>query len=98
MVSEDKLRDYLKRATEDLREARRRLQRAEAQKHEPIAGVGGGWRFPGGGGAAAGGGGVRVAGRGRAGGGAGAVGGGGGRWSRGFPAGPGVGRGGSVRP
>ena len=48
MVSEDKLRDYLKRATEDLREARRRLQRAEAQNHEPIAVVGVGCRFPGG--------------------------------------------------
>ena len=48
MVSEDKLRDYLKRATEDLREARRRLQQAEAQNHEPIAVVGVGCRFPGG--------------------------------------------------
>ncbi len=52
MASEDRLRDYLKRATEDLREARRRLQRVEAQNHEPLAVVGIGCRFPGGAGSA----------------------------------------------
>src|SRR5690242_14247244 len=52
MANEDKLRDYLKRAAEDLREARHRLQQFEAQSHEPVAVVGVGCRFPGGAGSA----------------------------------------------
>ncbi|MEU8774107.1 type I polyketide synthase, partial [Streptomyces sp. NPDC048606] len=43
-----KLRDYLKRATVDLRHARRRLREAEGKNHEPIAIVGMSCRFPGG--------------------------------------------------
>ncbi|MFE3639255.1 polyketide synthase docking domain-containing protein, partial [Streptomyces sp. NPDC059168] len=37
MVNEDKLRDYLKRATADLRQARRRLREVEEKNQEPIA-------------------------------------------------------------
>ncbi|HEV3292376.1 MAG TPA: type I polyketide synthase, partial [Streptosporangiaceae bacterium] len=48
MANEEKLRDYLKRAAEDLRDARQRLQQVEAQSHEPVAVVGVGCRFPGG--------------------------------------------------
>jgi len=47
-VNEDKLRDYLKRATTDLRQANRRLREAEARAHEPIAVVSLACRFPGG--------------------------------------------------
>lgn len=39
-VAEDKLRDYLRRATADLRQARRRIQSLEDRAHEPIAVVG----------------------------------------------------------
>ncbi|MGW3450692.1 type I polyketide synthase [Streptomyces sp. NPDC001076] len=46
--NEERLRDYLRRATADLRQARRRLQEAEAEQYEPIAVVGIGCRFPGG--------------------------------------------------
>ncbi|WP_431607862.1 type I polyketide synthase [Streptomyces griseocarneus] len=44
----NKLRDYLKRATVDLRHARQRLREVESKNHEPIAVVGMSCRFPGG--------------------------------------------------
>ncbi|QLE76482.1 SDR family NAD(P)-dependent oxidoreductase [Streptomyces rectiverticillatus] len=47
-MNEDKLRDYLKRATTDLRQARRRVRELEARDQEPIALVGMSCRFPGG--------------------------------------------------
>ncbi|NBH01910.1 type I polyketide synthase, partial [Amycolatopsis sp. SID8362] len=48
MSNEDKLRDYLKLATADLRQAKQRLRDFEARETEPIAIVGMGCRFPGG--------------------------------------------------
>ncbi|WP_435835307.1 SDR family NAD(P)-dependent oxidoreductase [Streptomyces avermitilis] len=48
MMNEDKLRDYLKRTTTDLRQARRRVRELEARDQEPIAIVGMSCRFPGG--------------------------------------------------
>ncbi|WP_030192121.1 type I polyketide synthase, partial [Streptomyces violaceorubidus] len=46
-MTEDKLRDYLKRVVNDLRQTRRRLDEAQAKDHEPIAIVGMSCRFPG---------------------------------------------------
>nr|ALF39346.1 PKS I [Streptomyces sioyaensis] len=48
MNNEQKLRDYLKRATVDLRESRQRVQDLEERAHEPIAIVGMACRLPGG--------------------------------------------------
>jgi polyketide synthase 7 len=47
MSNEDKLRDYLKRATADLQAARRRVQELEAKHTEPIAIIGMSCRYPG---------------------------------------------------
>ncbi|MFG2723488.1 type I polyketide synthase [Streptomyces sp. NPDC048416] len=48
MANDQKLRDYLRRATADLQETRRRLREVEDGKHEPIAIVAMGCRYPGG--------------------------------------------------
>ncbi|MBT2439187.1 acyltransferase domain-containing protein [Streptomyces sp. ISL-36] len=48
MSNEEKLRDYLKRATADLKQAKRRIRELEDKSHEPVAIVAMGCRFPGG--------------------------------------------------
>ncbi|WUI00895.1 SDR family NAD(P)-dependent oxidoreductase [Spirillospora sp. NBC_00431] len=47
-MTEQRLREYLKRATADLRQAHRRLREAEDKEHEPIAILSMSCRFPGG--------------------------------------------------
>ena len=48
MANEEKLREYLRLVTDDLRQTRRRLDEIEDRAREPIAVVGAGCRFPGG--------------------------------------------------
>ncbi|MCK9921223.1 polyketide synthase docking domain-containing protein, partial [Frankia sp. AgPm24] len=48
MSNEEKLREYLRRATTDVRQVRRRLAELEERDREPIAIIGMGCRFPGG--------------------------------------------------
>ncbi|MFF5900963.1 type I polyketide synthase, partial [Streptomyces argenteolus] len=48
MENDAKLREYLRRATTDLRQVRRKLREAESREHEPIAIVAMSCRFPGG--------------------------------------------------
>ncbi|RKN05088.1 type I polyketide synthase [Streptomyces radicis] len=47
MSGEDKLREYLRRVTAELTDARRRLADADARDHEPVAVIGMSCRFPG---------------------------------------------------
>ena len=47
-TAEEKLRDYLRRATADLQQTKRRLREVEAREREPIAIIGVSCRYPGG--------------------------------------------------
>jgi hypothetical protein len=46
MSTEDKLRDYLKRVTTDLRQVRRQLREEQERADEPVAIVGMSCRYP----------------------------------------------------
>ncbi|MER5265557.1 type I polyketide synthase [Actinosynnema sp. NPDC002837] len=48
MGDDDRLRDYLQRATTELRQAKRQLREVDERRHEPIAIVAASCRFPGG--------------------------------------------------
>ncbi|WP_443072859.1 type I polyketide synthase [Streptomyces sp. NBC_01439] len=48
MAHDDKLRTYLRRATTDLQDTRRRLREAEEARNEPVAIIGMSGRYPGG--------------------------------------------------
>ncbi|MFI6156910.1 SDR family NAD(P)-dependent oxidoreductase [Kitasatospora sp. NPDC051170] len=48
MSNEEKLRNYLRRATADLHQTRQRLREVESERHEPIAIIGTACRLPGG--------------------------------------------------